>query len=97
MLDLRPELEFNAGHLPDAVSCPLDQLSDRLKNLPTGKTLVLYCRGPLCLLADIAQEQLAARGIKALQFSDGVAEWASAGLPVKRSAGCQSLFPTATP
>lgn len=94
LLDLRPELEFDAGHLPGAVSCPLDQLAARLKSLPAGKTLVLYCRGPLCLLADIAQEQLAAKGIKALQFTEGVMEWASAGLPVKRSATYQSLFPT---
>ena len=97
LLDLRPELEFDAGHLPGALSCPIEQLADRLKNIPAGKTLVLYCRGPLCLLADIAQEQLAARGITALQFSDGVAEWASAGLPVKRSASYRSLFPTPTP
>jgi rhodanese-related sulfurtransferase/Fe2+ or Zn2+ uptake regulation protein len=97
LLDLRPELEFDAGHLPGAVSCPLDQLAERLKGFPSGKTLVLYCRGPLCLLADIAQEQLAARGIRALQFTDGVTEWASAGLPVKRSASYQSLFSPPSP
>jgi rhodanese-related sulfurtransferase len=97
LLDLRPELEFDAGHLPGALSCPLEQLADRLKSIPAGKTLVLYCRGPLCLLADIAQEQLAARGITALQFSDGVAEWASAGLPVKRSTSYHSLFQTPKP
>jgi rhodanese-related sulfurtransferase len=97
LLDLRPELEFEAGHLPGAISCPMEQLADRLKGLPKDKTLVLYCRGPLCLLADIAQEQLAARGIKALQFTDGVTEWASAGLPVKRSANYKSLFQSPPP
>lgn len=92
LLDLRPQVEFDAGHLPGAISCPMDQLGDRIKSLPTGKTLVLYCRGPLCLLGDIAQEQLAARGITALQFTDGVVEWAFAGRPVKISPTYKSLF-----
>ncbi|MBI5688987.1 MAG: metalloregulator ArsR/SmtB family transcription factor [Verrucomicrobia bacterium] len=97
LLDLRPQLEFDAGHLPGAISCPIQQLAERLAGFPQGKTLVLYCRGPLCLLADIAQEQLAAKGIKSLQFTDGVTEWASAGLPIKRSSSYRSLFTSEGP
>ena len=92
LLDLRPQVEFDAGHLPEAISCPMEQLGERIKSLPKGKTIVLYCRGPLCLLGDIAQEQLAAKGISTLQFTDGVVEWAFAGRPVKKSPTYKSLF-----
>ncbi len=92
LLDLRPRQEYDAGHLPEAVSCPLDDLAECIKRLPVGKTFVLYCRGPHCVMGDMAQEQLAARGIKALQLNEGVIEWASAGLPVKRSPSYKSLF-----
>jgi rhodanese-related sulfurtransferase len=92
LLDLRPKEEYDAGHLPEAVSCPFGDLAECFKRLPVGKIVVLYCRGPHCVMGDMAQEQLAARGIKALQLSDGVIEWASAGLPVKRSPSYKSLF-----
>lgn len=92
LLDLRPQQEYDAGHLPEAISCPIDHLADCIKKLPIGKTVVLYCRGPHCVLGDIAQEQLVARGINALQLTDGVIEWASAGLPIKRSPSFKSLF-----
>jgi DNA-binding transcriptional ArsR family regulator len=92
LLDLRPEQEYDAGHLPDAISCPIDHLAECIKKLPVGKTVILYCRGPYCVLGDMAQEQLVARGINALQLNDGVIEWASAGLPLKRSPNFKSLF-----
>ena len=90
--DLRPQVEFDAGHLPGAVCCPFPSLAESIKNAPSNKTVVLYCRGPYCVLGDLAQEQLVARGIKALLLSDGVPEWASAGLPVKRSPNYHSIF-----
>ncbi len=92
LLDLRPKQEYDAGHLPEAISCPMGELSKFINRLPTGKTIILYCRGPHCVIGDAAQEQLTARGIKALQLTDGVVEWASAGLPIKRSPNYQSLF-----
>lgn len=92
LLDLRTPAEFDAGHLPGAVSCPVEELSGRIPKLPKGKTVVLYCRGPLCYLGDMAQEQLLARGIPSLQLTDGVVEWSQAGLPVDRSPHYQPLF-----
>ncbi|MFL5803174.1 MAG: ArsR/SmtB family transcription factor, partial [Roseiflexaceae bacterium] len=34
LLDARPRLEYDAGHLPAAVSIPIDELPDRLDELP---------------------------------------------------------------
>jgi rhodanese-related sulfurtransferase len=92
--DLRPKLEYDAGHLPGAISCPFAQLTDSIKNAPTDKTILLYCRGPYCVLGDLAQQQLVSRGIRALMLTDGVPEWSLAGLPVTRSPEYKSLFAT---
>ncbi len=85
LVDVRPREEYEAEHLPGAISIPLGELPDRISELPAGKVVVLYCRGPYCLLGDVAQSQLAARNIRALRLSEGVVDWAAAGLPVNRA------------
>ncbi|MDI1248066.1 MAG: metalloregulator ArsR/SmtB family transcription factor [Lacunisphaera sp.] len=91
LIDVRPKEEYDADHLPDAISIPLTELFQRVKELPSDKIVVLYCRGPYCLLGDTAQEQLAGLAIRALRLSEGVKDWAAAGLPVARSPGHKPL------
>lgn len=79
LLDVRPEGEFRAGHLPDAISIPLDELEQRLDELPPGKLIIAYCRGPYCVFADEALELLKARGWDVARLEEGVAEWQQAG------------------
>jgi rhodanese-related sulfurtransferase len=83
VIDVRPEVEFRAGHLPCARSMPLAELERRLAELPDGKEIVAYCRGPFCLLSEEAVQLLRQRGFKAHRIADGVAEWAAEGLPVE--------------
>jgi rhodanese-related sulfurtransferase/DNA-binding transcriptional ArsR family regulator len=75
LLDVRPEIEFQAGHLPGAVSIPLDELAQRLAELPPGKLIVAYCRGPYCVFADQALELLVGKGWNAARLEEGVLEW----------------------
>ncbi|MBI3134458.1 MAG: metalloregulator ArsR/SmtB family transcription factor [Bacteroidetes bacterium] len=75
LIDVRPEGEFEAGHIPTAVSIPLDQLKKRINELPKNKTIVAYCRGPLCVMAVDAVNFLKARKFKALRMEDGFVEW----------------------
>jgi len=82
VLDVRPGNEYAAGHLPFAHSMPLDELQQRLDDLPRDKPVVAYCRGPFCLMAKEAVELLRERGFQAIRFEDGVAEWRAHGLPV---------------
>ena len=84
LLDVRPREEYQAGHLPEAISIPLDELERRRSELPPQKTVVAYSRGPYCVYADVALELLAARGRKVARLEEGVAEWQMAGLPLKR-------------
>ena len=79
LLDVRPRVEYKAGHLPGAVSIPINKLERRLSELPPNKTIVAYCRGPYCVYADDALELLAEHGWAVARLEEGVAEWQQAG------------------
>jgi rhodanese-related sulfurtransferase/predicted transcriptional regulator len=85
VLDVRPQEEFAAGHLPGAVNIPVHELEKRLKELPGRKEVIAYCRGPYCLMSYDAVELLRKKGRKARRLEAGLPEWRSAGLPVERS------------
>jgi rhodanese-related sulfurtransferase len=82
VLDVRPPDEYASGHIPGAVSVPLEELEQRLASLPRDTEIVAYCRGPYCLLAPQAVELLRERGFRARRLEDGLPEWRLAGLPV---------------
>lgn len=84
VIDVRPQDEFTAGHLPYARSLPLTELRKRLKELPRDKPVVAYCRGPFCVMARDAVALLQKRGYRAFKLDDGVAEWRARGLPVEQ-------------
>jgi len=65
LVDVRPEHEFAAGHLPGALSLPLGELESRLDTLPKNRAIVAYCRGPFCAFAAEAVEKLRAHGYDA--------------------------------
>lgn len=83
VIDVRPEAEYVAGHLPFARSLPLAELEKRLADLPAGKEIVAYCRGPFCLMSDEAVKLLRQRGYNAHKITDGVSEWRAGGLPIE--------------
>lgn len=83
LLDVRPRVEFQAGHIPGALSVPLDELPQRLRELPARKEIVAYCRGPYCLMAFDAVDILRRQGRRARRLVEGFPEWRAAGLPVE--------------
>jgi len=85
VLDVRPRNEYEQQHLPFARSLPLAELRARLSELPKGKPIVAYCRGPFCLMSDEAMKLLTGRGFRVSKLADGVSEWLAAGLPLERS------------
>jgi rhodanese-related sulfurtransferase len=85
VLDLRPEEEFDAAHLPHAKSLPMAELKKRLAEIPKDVPVVAYCRGPFCLMARDATELLRKKGYQAFHLTDGVAEWRARGFPTEQS------------
>jgi rhodanese-related sulfurtransferase/DNA-binding transcriptional ArsR family regulator len=82
LLDLRPREEYEAGHIPGAVSIPLEDLEEQLAFLPPEAEIVAYCRGPYCVLAPRGIALLRRYGYRVRRLEDGVGEWRLAGLPV---------------
>ena len=82
VLDVRPSDEYEAGHISGALNVPLSELEKHLKELPKDKEVVAYCRGPYCVLAYEAVEQLRKKGYKVRRLEEGYPEWVSSGLPV---------------
>jgi rhodanese-related sulfurtransferase/DNA-binding HxlR family transcriptional regulator len=75
LLDVRPPEEFEAGHIEGARSIPLEELEERLEELPAGREVVAYCRGPFCAYASDAVRRLRSAGRSARRLEDGWPEW----------------------
>src|SRR5438094_1792320 len=84
LVDVRPTEEFEAGHIEGARSIPIEELEDRLAELPADREVVAYCRGPFCAYAHDAVRQLQAAGRRARRLEDGWPEWQLAGRSRKR-------------
>jgi rhodanese-related sulfurtransferase/DNA-binding transcriptional ArsR family regulator len=82
VIDVRPPQEYAQGHLVGALNVPLDQLENRLGELPQDREVVAYCRGPWCVLSFEAVARLRQAGFQARRLQDGLPEWRRAGLPV---------------
>ncbi len=86
VVDVRPGVEYRAGHVPGSVSIPLEELEARLDELPENVEIVAYCRGPYCVFAHDAVRRLHRVGRHARRLADGWPEWQLAGLPVAAGA-----------
>jgi rhodanese-related sulfurtransferase/predicted transcriptional regulator len=75
LVDVRPTEEFEAGHIEGAKSIPIAELEQRLGELPKGREVIAYCRGPFCVMANDAVRQLRSVGRKARRFEEGWPEW----------------------
>ncbi|UUZ44326.1 metalloregulator ArsR/SmtB family transcription factor [Janibacter limosus] len=83
LLDVRPEEEeYDAGHIPGAVSAPLSTPAERADALRQAPCVVTYCRGSFCVMAHDAVRVLGASGVEARRLEDGMLEWRRAGLEV---------------
>lgn len=82
VLDVRPREEYEAGHIPGALSIPIDELAKRIDELPADTEIVAYCRGEYCAFAYDAVRLLTDRGRRAIRLHDGMLEWRLANQPV---------------
>jgi rhodanese-related sulfurtransferase len=83
VLDVRPKTEYQAGHIPEALSVPVDTLEAALQTLPRDREIVAYCRGPYCVFSDEVVALLRSRGYRARRLGQGLPDWRAAGMPVE--------------
>ena len=75
LLDVRPSIEYEFGHITGAVSVPLSELMEQLKSISKDKEIIAYCRGPFCVLADEAVKLLSEQEYKVRRLDEGYPEW----------------------
>lgn len=75
LLDVRPSVEFEFGHITGALSVPMNELMEQLKNIKKDKDIIAYCRGPFCVLADEAVKILSEQGYNVRRLDEGYPEW----------------------
>jgi rhodanese-related sulfurtransferase/predicted transcriptional regulator len=75
VVDVRPTAEFEAGHIEGARSIPIEELEQRLDELPKGREVIAYCRGPYCVMAHDAVRELREAGRSARRLEGGWPEW----------------------
>ena len=84
VIDVRPRDEYEAGHIPGALSVPLPELPRRLGDIPKRHEVIAYCRGPYCVFSFEAVTLLRRRGYQARRALDGLVDWRAQGLPIER-------------
>jgi len=85
LVDVRGPGEWHAGHAPQAIHMPLEQLSRRLAELPTDRHIVTVCRSGH--RSAIATGLLRGEGRSASNLTGGMHAWADAGFPVVTDLG----------
>jgi rhodanese-related sulfurtransferase len=82
VIDVRPEEEYQAGHIPGALAIPVAQIKRRLAEIPKKRDVVAYCRGPYCVFSVEAVGILRKHGYRARRTNEGFPDWRASGLPI---------------
>jgi rhodanese-related sulfurtransferase/DNA-binding transcriptional ArsR family regulator len=97
VVDVRPRDEYEAGHIPGALSVPVGELTRRLSEIPKRRDVVAYCRGPYCVYSLDAVTLLRKRGYRARRAAEGIPEWRDRGYPVDQGRAPRARRDTPNP
>ena len=85
LVDVRSPSEWQSGHATQAVHMALNEIMQRMHELPKDKPLVVICASGN--RSAMAATRLAKSGFNHVyNFSGGMAAWQAAGLPIKKGA-----------
>lgn len=73
VIDVRTPGEFAEGHIPHAINLPLEELRDRLEEVPQGRSLMVYCK--VGQRGYMATRLLMQKGFDVANISGGYTSW----------------------
>lgn len=82
ILDVRTQQEYDSGYLKNSLLIPVDELEERINEVPKGKPIIVYCRSGnrSARAADI----LINNGFSPVyDMQGGILEWIEKGYPVE--------------
>jgi len=83
ILDVREQSEWDSGHIPGALFIPMNDVPNRLKEIPTDKTVIVQCRSGN--RSSTVTDYLRSQGMTNVHnLSGGINAWEAAGLPVEK-------------
>lgn len=87
-VDARPESDYNAGHIKNAVSLPLGEfelkIGDFLGQYPPDQTVITYCSGRFCEDSHHLAEMLIELGYERVSVMiDGFSGWMEKGYVIE--------------
>ena len=75
VIDLMSREEFATNHIPGTINIPVEELNNRLAEIPIEKNIVVVCRRGLTK-SDLALQQLHQSGFaNAQKLAGGTTEW----------------------
>ena len=84
IIDVRVQAEWDAGHIEGATHLPLEQLPQRLDELPEGQSLVVCKVGGR---SSQAVGYLMGQGYDVVNLDGGMLDWQAAGRPMVSETG----------
>jgi len=81
VLDVRTQEEWDEYHVPNTTLIPLDELPNRVSEVPQGQKIVVICRSGN--RSDDGRDILRQAGYDATSVTGGVKEWYAKGYPIE--------------
>jgi rhodanese-related sulfurtransferase len=86
LVDARSREDYDKGHLPRALSMPLEDIKDQADRLDRSEKIVTYCGGFHCPASTEAARALMKLGFKDVRdYKGGIQEWTEKGYPTESS------------
>jgi rhodanese-related sulfurtransferase len=85
VVDVREQVEWDAGHISGAVWIPLGELGSRVDELPRDRRMVIVCRTGS--RSGYAADALHGAGYDAANLRGGLFSWAAGSLPLEPDGG----------
>lgn len=73
MIDIRDEISYNYGNIPNSVNIPLEKIKNDKSILPKDKRLIICCKSGQ--ISDTLAEELREDGYDAVNLVNGYYGW----------------------